>query len=544
MTTSLPAVSFPLLSSLLLANPFFGVADATAADLVTKHAGDAVARGRANSLVRALQSDDSRVSRKPSNVSHCAGSKRMEESTAGQMAAAIRKMFRGGELHANEFMWGAAVAAYQVEGSWNEGGRTASIWDVFTHQSKAMGLGKVANDDTGDEAAHFYRKYKEDIETMRELNLTHFRFSISWTRVLKQGMYRNEAGITFYKNLVRALKRANVEPVVTLYHWDMPDHLDWREDGIVEAFVTFAKLMFTELPTVKYWITLNEPWVFCKLGYQWGSHHLKCGHNALKAHARAYRLFKKDFAPKRPGAQVGLTLNADWRVPLDPSNPEDERQCEIEMDSALGWFAEPVYGSGFYPASLRKEYPHVLPNMTAADRNLIRNSSDFFGLNHYTTMYVDSTSPRAETRHRNGVVIGPHAATWWLYAVPWGFRRLLAYIQDKWNPPFIIVTENGMSDEKKSDVEDYLSDQMRIFYFETYLAELSKAILEDNVRVSGYFAWSLLDNLSWVDGYDKRYGFVYVDYGDAERNRTIKASGRYYSSLIRSVTYQANKCYD
>ncbi|CEM21042.1 unnamed protein product [Vitrella brassicaformis CCMP3155] len=469
-----------------------------------------------------------------------------DSSVQGLLTQAISKAKADGVLGDKDFIWGTATAAYQVEGAWNEGGRVPSLWDNFAHEGKA-------SNDTGDVAVDFYHKYPEDIQMMKQLNFTHFRYSISWPRVMN-GLQRNEEGIQFYKDLTAELLKNNIEPVVTLFHWDLPDIYDWRNESLVEPFGQYADIMFEALPDVKYWLTLNEPWVFCKLGYQWGVYapgvvsetdFLTCGHNALKAHAKAYSVWKTKYQASRPDTKVGITLNADWRAALDPTNPDDVALSSKEMDLVLGWFAEPVYGSGDYPQSLKEHFAADAPVFTEEEKASIKGSSDFFGLNFYTAIYVDSTKPygQHETVHRNGELIGEETASEWLHIVPWGFSTMLKYIKNVWNPPSIIVTENGVSDGRAStDKETLVNDYGRVKFYQDYLTEMAKAMIEDDVPVTGYIAWSLLDNFEWSQGYAERFGLTHVDFDDPALPRTVKKSGEYFGSLIPNVTAQVEAC--
>ncbi|CEM11757.1 unnamed protein product [Vitrella brassicaformis CCMP3155] len=457
---------------------------------------------------------------------------------------AIGKLEADGTL-TKPFMWGTATAAYQVEGGWNEGGRTPSHWDTFTH-SRGMANADVACD--------FYHKYPEDIQLMKRLGFTHFRYSISWSRVMN-GKLRNEQGIQFYRTLTQELLANGIEPVVTLYHWDLPAHYDWREESVVEAFADFADMMFSELPDVKYWITLNEPWVFCFQGYHFGLHApgapgsekvsdmLHCGHHALLAHARAHGIWKERYAPSRPDAQLGITLNSDWFEPLDSNSAADRALSDKKVDLMLGWFAEPIYGLGDYSANVKGYFGGALPVFTEEEIAAVKGSSDFFGLNHYTSSFVDSTRGEgfeAEVRARHGAPIGAKAGSDWLYIVPWGFNRLLAYIKRRWNPKSIIVTENGVSDHDSGDgdVASLINDHGRVKFYQDYLTEMAKAILEDDVPVVGYFAWTLLDNFEWDKGYVERFGLVYVDFTDPGRRRVVKQSAEYVGGLMA----QADSC--
>jgi len=270
-------------------------------------------------------------------------------------------------------------------------------------------------------------------------------------------------------------------------------------------------------------------------------------HNILLAHAKAVKSFRDKFQPIY-GGKIGITLNSDWAEPLDPDRPSDVAAAERYMDFMLGWFAHPVF-LGDYPAIMRDRVGPNLPRFTPEEIQLVLGSHDFFGLNHYTSVYVtDATTPDAPpgwlydsgvrtTYFRNGIPIGPRAESEWLYVVPWGFQKLLRWIKEQFNDPDIYVTENGVSvpDESNLPLEVALNDTFRVNYYADYLRALTQSITVDNVKVRGYFAWSLMDNFEWADGYAVRFGIHYVDYKD-NLKRYVKNSARFYANFIANAS--------
>ncbi|CEM32697.1 unnamed protein product [Vitrella brassicaformis CCMP3155] len=424
-----------------------------------------------------------------------------EQGILPLLATAVQKVEGSGI--AKPFMWGTATAAYQVEGGWNKGGRAPSIWDEFTHAEKAH------NGHTGDVACDFFHKYAGDMARMKGSGFNAFRFSISWSRLMPHGK-RNQAGVAFYKDVIKATKENGMQPLVTLYHWDLPAGLDWREKSVVDAYVKYADLVFSEfIDHVDDFITFNEPWVFCKLGYQLGIHapgvkstadDLKCGHHVLLAHGKAVKLFRSKY--QRKGKRIGITLNHEWRVPHNPSDPKDVTRTQGAIDSQLGWFADPIY-LGDYPKTLKARWGKKMPVFTPAEKELLKGSSDFFGLNMYTTLYESHED--GSSYERFSVPIGPEAASIWLYPAPFGVAQLLKYVQNRYNPPSIIITENGVSAVN----EEYMPNPRK-----------QKITLKDSFR----------------------FGLQYVDFDAPERPRYMKESAKYLGTLIPSVRAQIDTC--
>ena len=448
------------------------------------------------------------------------------------------------------FLWGSATSAYQIEGGYLSDGKGPSIWDVF-----CMIPGKVHNHDHGNLACDHYHRFREDVALMKQLGLKAYRFSISWPRVLPAGHGAvNQAGIDFYNALIDELLKAGIEPWVTLYHWDLPAALEfelhgWLGEGISDAFAAYAEVCFQHFgDRVKNWITINEAWVVAILGYGHGvfapgvqSKDLPylAGHNLIIAHAKAVDLYRKKYQTQQQG-QIGITNNCDWREPLTDS-PADREAAERALEFFLAWFADPIY-KGDYPACMRARLGDRLPHFSAAEKELILGSSDFFGLNHYTTMYAsDATeSKEAGSVYGNGGLSEdqdvnlsvapdwPQTAMQWAI-VPWGCRKLLEWIAARYGNPPLFITENGCAFDDQL-LDGQVADQERITFFEGYLGAIHEAI-QNGVNLQGYFIWSLMDNFEWASGYSKKFGITYIEEGTL--NRIPKESAKWYAEVIR-----------
>lgn len=460
------------------------------------------------------------------------------------------------------FMWGTATASYQIEGAYEEGGRGWSIWDAFSHTE-----GKTLNGDTGDVACDHYHRMEEDISLMNQMKLKYYRFSISWSRILPRGIYENEAdvnleGINFYNRLIDALLAKSIKPFVTLYHWDLPLELELHHNGwlnkefIVPAFAKYAKLCFEKFgDRVKHWLTLNEPWCCSVLGYVTGEHAPgKCqspgtepyiaAHSLLLAHSTAVALYREEFQVSQQGV-IGITLNADWNEPLPSNNKEEftenKEAAERAMLFYLGWFADPIY-KGDYPDVMRQTLGNRLPSFTSNEKKLILHSSDFFGLNHYSSSYASpgkkSCSSNTISSYWNDIHVVLTADPAWPKTdmgwniVPYGFRKLVEWIDTRYRPSGgIIVTENGCAVYEPT-VEVARKDVSRVNYFRQYLTELHKAIEHSGVNVNGYFAWSFCDNFEWAFGYSKRFGLHHIDFKTLKR--TPKNSAKWFTQVIQT----------
>ncbi|KAF8041153.1 hypothetical protein BT93_B3162 [Corymbia citriodora subsp. variegata] len=465
------------------------------------------------------------------------------------------------------FLFGAASAAYQYEGAANIDGRGPSIWDTFTHEYPE----KISDGSNGDVAVDQYFKYKEDVAMMKEMGLDAYRFSISWPRILPKGTVQggiNGAGIAYYNLLINELLAHGIQPFVTIFHWDVPQALEDEYGGFLSSEIVghlrdFADVCFREFgDRVKHWITLNEPWTFSREGYAAGDmapgrcsawQQLNCTggdsawepyivtHNELLAHAAIVKLYKDKYQAFQKGI-IGITLVSHWFEPYS-STQQDRDAAERALDFMLGWFLHPItYGD--YPPSMRSLVGNRLPKFTEEQSRQLKGSIDFLGLNYYTTYYA-AYSPgnplfksyltdelTKHTEERDGIPIGPVAGSSWLSVYPSGIRSLLLYIKDKYKNPLIYITENGVDEVNNSTLplEQQLADPMRIYYYYHHLAYLLKAIKE-GVNVKGFFAWSLLDNFEWDQGYTVRFGIIYVDYNDGLK-RYLKHSTIWFKSFL------------
>ncbi|KAL8166225.1 hypothetical protein V2J09_007724 [Rumex salicifolius] len=455
------------------------------------------------------------------------------------------------------FVFGVATSAYQVEGACKEGDRGPSIWDAYTHTE-----GKICDGSNGDVAVDQYNHYKEDIELISMLGFQAYRFSVSWSRIFSDGLGTkvNDEGIKYYNNLINGLLEKGIQPYVTLYHWDLPLHLHesmggWLNKEIAKHFAVYAETCFEYFgDRVKNWITINEPLQTAVNGYGIGifapgrcknasTEVYLASHHQLLAHAFAVAVYRNKYQEKQ-GGQIGLVLDCEWAEPLSDKS-EDQIAAARRLDFQIGWYLNPIY-YGDYPEVMRDRLGDRLPKFLEEERGLLRNSVDFIGLNHYTTRYIAHSTENPEghdyyevqemeriAEWEEGEMIGEKAASPWLYVVPWGLRKTINYIAEKYKNTPIYVTENGMDDEenKTAQLHEMLDDKLRVTYFKAYLSAVAQAI-RDGADVRGYFAWSLLDNFEWAMGYTKRFGLIYVDYKNG-LSRHPKSSAYWFRRFLK-----------
>ncbi|KAI0371234.1 beta-glucosidase 1A [Pilatotrama ljubarskyi] len=441
----------------------------------------------------------------------------------------------------SDFLWGYATASYQIEGSPTADGRGPSIWDTFSHTP-----GKIKDGSNGDVATDSYRRWGEDLALLKFAGVKAYRFSISWSRIIPQGGRDdliNPDAIEHYEVFIRMLRNNGIRPIVTLYHWDLPQALHDRyggwlnKDEIVKDYVNYAWACFRYLgDLVKDWITINEPWVVSVMGYGSGefapghksdAEHWIVAHNLILAHAYAVKVYREEFQQSQ-GGQIGITLDCHWQMPYDDS-PESIAAAKRGIAFKLGRFADPIY-KGHYPSVVKEMIGDRLPDFTDEEISIVKGSSDFFGLNTYTTQLVREGGNNEIQGHvkytftrPDGTQLGKQSHVPWLQSYPPGFRSLLNYLWETYKLP-IYVTENGfpVKDENKLPVDKAIHDTDRIEYFEGYTDALLRAVTEDGVPVKGYFAWSILDNFEWADGYETRFGTTHVDF--TTQKRTPKLS--------------------
>lgn len=392
---------------------------------------------------------------------------------------------------------------------------------------------------------------------MASLGVASFRFSLSWARLLPDGVGTelNPDGLRFYTALLDELAAAGIEPHVTLYHWDLPQALQDKYEGwlslqSVDDFANYARLVFEAFgDRVTYWSTFNEPYTFAFCGHALGIHapgrcsdRSRCSagdtstepwtvsHHVLLAHAAAVRHFRALV----PDGRISININAEWAEPLNPADPADVVAAGRYLDSQLGLYADPLW-KGDYPESLKRLVP-ALPTFTPEQSAALKGSADYFLLNHYTSRYVKHAPGPAgapvdaqAVTEKDGVPIGPRAASFWLFSVPWGFRKLLAHVAKTYGGE-IMVTESGCDGpgEDVTPLPAVLNDDFRLQYFQGYVAAAEAAVREDGANITSYASWSLLDNFEWAEGYESRFGIVYVDYKTQARHP--KASARWLAS--------------
>ncbi|MCJ1410810.1 hypothetical protein MMC19_004896 [Ptychographa xylographoides] len=472
-----------------------------------------------------------------------------------------------------DFLWGFATASYQIEGAPEQDGRGPSIWDTFCKIP-----GKIADGSSGDVACDSYNKTAEDIALLKETGAKAYRFSLSWSRVIPLGGRDdpvNEKGLNFYVKFVDDLIAAGIVPMVTLFHWDLPDNLDTRYGGLlnkkefVADYTNYARVVFKAMGSkVKHWITFNEPWCSSILGYSTGlfapghtSDRTKskvgdsstepwiAGHNLLVAHGSAVKVYRDEFKQK-DGGEIGITLNGDWVEPWDASDPKDIEACERKLEFSISWFADPVY-FGRYPESMVAQLGDRLPAWTPEDKALVQGSNDFYGMNHYCANYIKHRTGTPEPEdflgnletlfeNNEGKAIGPDTQSFWLKPHPIGFRKLMKWISDRYGKPTIYVTENGTSLKGENDMTkgQILEDDFRVEYFKNYSQALADAVSQDGVDCMGYMAWSLMDNFEWAEGYETRFGVTYVDYTGGQKRypkKSAKTIGKFFDALIKKA---------
>ncbi|XP_011645769.1 myrosinase 1 [Pogonomyrmex barbatus] len=454
-----------------------------------------------------------------------------------------------------DFLFGVSTAAYQVEGAWNISGKGISIWDRWTHDHPNL----IRDGSNGDVACDTYHKYKEDVQILKNIGVAFYRFSLSWTRILPTGYPNNinQEGLNYYKNLINELLANGIEPYVTLYHWDHPDIFEtmggWTNEMMVEWISNYARVVFKELgPKIKYFITLNEPGIFCDHGYTTGIKapgkklgrigQYLCVHNMLKAHARIYHIYNKEFRNQQKG-QIGIV---SYGVGLFPKNASDIAAVDIAFQFICGWINHPIFSqTGDYPAIMKTRiaesskldgFPKsILPVFSPEWVQYIKGTSDFFGINIYTSKIVE-TVPRINGQpwyEYSGIKKSvdpswPKTALPDFRIVPAGFRQLLNKITTEYNRPPIFIFENGFSDSCCT------YDYARISFLNSYMKEMLAAIKKDNCNVKAYTVWNLFDDFEWEYGYTLRFGLVSVDHNDPNRTRTPKLSMDWYKQVIKS----------
>ncbi|NWI62451.1 LPH hydrolase, partial [Todus mexicanus] len=473
----------------------------------------------------------------------------------------LEDVFPGG------FLWGTSTGAFNVEGAWAEDGKGESIWDQFGH------AGRFHMNQTADVACDSYYKTSYDVYLLRGLHPQLYKFSVSWPRIFPAGTNEtiNSKGVSYYNQLINQLLDSNIEPMVTLFHWDLPQALQavggWQNESIIDAFVNYADFCFATFgDRVKFWVTFHEPWVISYAGYGTGEHppgitdpgvaSYKVAHTILKAHAKVWHLYNDKYRSQQLG-KVGLVLNSDWAEPKTPTNPEDVRASERYLQFMLGWFAHPVFVNGDYPDLLKAQIQAAnqqcsttvaqLPQFTEEEKSLVKGTADFFGLSHYTSRLVSAVTNGTCTASFESIgsfslhvdPSWPQTASSWIRVVPWGLRRLLKFVSQEYTGTKIpiYIAGNGMPTD---GVGDLVNDTLRVDYFRRYINEALKAVKLDAVDVRSYIARSLVDGFEGPEGYSLKFGLHHVNFEDSNRARTPKASAYFYSSVIDKNGFPSN----
>ncbi|WP_219812423.1 MULTISPECIES: GH1 family beta-glucosidase [unclassified Rathayibacter] len=432
----------------------------------------------------------------------------------------------------DDFVWGLATSAYQIEGGVRQDGRTASIWDTFAHTP-----GRTRHGDTGDTACDHRRLWEADLDLLVELGVPAYRLSLSWTRLQPGGRGPlNPAGVRWYRELLSGLHARGIRPFVTLYHWDLPQELEdeggWTARSTARAFAEYAGAVAAALGDLTGdWITINEPWCAAFLGYGLGVHApgrsstrdaVTAAHHLNLAHGLATRSIRT----AAPGARIGVTnIVAD----LVPATPDDLDAVERLDAVNHQLFLAPVYRGEYTPRTRALLDPWGLSDaVLPGDLAIIAEPTDFVGINHYQRVVVEDDADGGAARVRETPAGSEHTSFGWS-VTPEALTAVLLRVTSRYSDLPVYITENGASFHDYVDPEGRVLDPERIDYLAGYIGAIDAAAAQ-GVTAAGYFAWSFLDNFEWGEGYDKRFGLVHVDFGT--QKRTPKQSASFYRDVI------------
>ncbi|WP_425561973.1 GH1 family beta-glucosidase [Leifsonella bigeumensis] len=432
----------------------------------------------------------------------------------------------------SDFRWGLATAAYQIEGAASEGGRGPSIWDTFS-----MTPGLTRHGDTGDVACDHYHRWSDDLDLLVDLGVQDYRLSVSWSRLQPTGRGGlNPQAVSFYHDLLGGLRDRGIRPLVTLYHWDLPQPLEdaggWPARATAEHFAEYARLVVRALGDLATdWVTLNEPWCSAFLGYGTGAHApgrrdelaaIAAAHHLNLAHGLALAAIRSE----RPDAAVGI-CNIVTEVLPESDDPADSAAAERLDASSNRVFLDPVY-SGGYSAEVHAVFPELAGHIRPGDLELIAAPTDFVGVNHYQRL-IASHDDEAGRLKVSDHPAEPASTSFGWSVTPDSLAAVLQRVSTEYSNLPIYVTENGASYDDYVDPDGVVADTERVAYLRGYLDAAARAI-RSGVDLRGYYAWSFLDNFEWAEGYGKRFGLVHVDYGTQER--IPKLSAHWYRRTI------------
>lgn len=442
----------------------------------------------------------------------------------------------------NNFVWGAATSAYQIEGAAFEDSKGLSIWDTFSHDK-----GKIFEGHNGDIACDHYHRIDEDIALMVKMGIKAYRFSICWARILPDGVGKvNQKGIDFYNNLINKLIENNITPYITLYHWDLPFSLHskggWLNPQIANWFSEYSKVVAMNFSDrVKHFITINEPQVISHHGYKIGEHApgyklpdgdiLHVCHNILRAHGASVKALREN---SKGDIQVGISVASGPVIPIDDTQKaiKDANYIACNPNLERSYFSDvlwldPIF-FGKYPDSITENYKDIMPAVTKEDMELITQPIDFIGTNIYqgNKAFIDEEGNPQMAQNKPGY--SKTSFNWKVIpeALYWGPK----FLNERYKKP-VYITENGMAAHDTVSLDGKVHDPNRIDFIHRYLKELKRAI-DEGIEVDGYFAWSLMDNFEWAEGYNERFGMIYVDFETQER--IMKDSALWYNDVIKS----------
>ncbi|XP_072301744.1 klotho [Eucyclogobius newberryi] len=420
-----------------------------------------------------------------------------------------------------EFMWAVGTAAYQVEGAFEKDGKGLSIWDTFTRGGNRLVTGDVGSDS--------YHNVHADVRAIRQLGVSHYRFSLSWARIFPNGTRGsyNEIGTNYYRALIKKLKEMRVQPVVTLYHWDLPEHLQqslggWTNPQLVDIFKDYADFCFhTFGDDVKTWITIDNPFVVAQHGYGTGvvapgvknnpELPFRVGHILLKAHAAVWHLYHHRYRHRQKG-RVSMALASHWIRPSQTCR-ESLRECQCSLDHVLGWFARPLFTDGDYPPCMKERLGSKLPSFSPEERDFVKGTADFFALSHGAALSFQLINDSLKFGQKEDLDL----------------RMLLYWINAEYDKPPIFVVQSGWYVLGNTKTED----PKHMYYLKRFIAEALKSIVIDGVNVIGYTAWSLIDGFEWYREYGIRRGLYYVDFNTPDMKREPKTSANFYRTVIQ-----------